>query len=261
MSEARFCVDLNCDLGESFGRYKLGLDEEVIGYVSSANVACGFHASDPTVMAGTVRLARAAGVAAGAHPGFPDLQGFGRRNMNMDAAELHDAVLYQVAALAGFCRAAGIGLQHVKPHGAMYNMAVKDMAMARAICRAVQEFDPELILLAPGGSCLQKAAAECGLGFACEVFADRGYQADGSLVPRSQPGAMIEDEDEAIARVLRMVKEGVVRTADGQDIAVQADSVCVHGDGPKALAFVKKIREALTAAGVEIVPLAEIVRK
>lgn len=197
MSEARFCVDLNCDLGESFGRYKLGLDEEVIGYVSSANVACGFHASDPTVMAGTVRLARAAGVAVGAHPGFPDLQGFGRRNMNMDAAELHDAVLYQVAALAGFCRAAGIGLQHVKPHGAMYNMAVKDMAMARAICRAVQEFDPELILLAPGGSCLQKAAAECGLGFACEVFADRGYQADGSLVPRSQPGAMIEDEDEA----------------------------------------------------------------
>ncbi len=257
----QFCVDLNCDLGESFGRYKLGLDEEVIGFVSSANVACGFHASDPSVMAATVRLAGEAGAAVGAHPGFPDLQGFGRRNMNMDAAELHDAVLYQIAALAGFCRVAGVALQHVKPHGAMYNMAVKDMTMARAICQAVQEFDPELILLAPGGSCLQKAAEEYGLAFACEVFADRGYQADGSLVPRSQPGAMIEDEDEAIARVLRMVKEGLVRTADGQDIAVRADSVCVHGDGPKALAFVKKIREALLAADVSIVPLADIVQQ
>ena len=260
MGEARFCVDLNCDLGESFGRYKLGLDEEVIGRVSSANVACGFHAGDPGVMAATVGMAKAAGVAVGAHPGFPDLQGFGRRNMNMDAAELHDAVLYQVAALAGFAKAAGMELQHVKPHGAMYNMAVKNMDLARAVCSAVRDFDPGLILLAPGGSCLQQAADECGLAFACEVFADRGYQADGSLVPRSQPGAMIEDEDEAIARVLRMVKEGLVRTADGQDIAVQADSVCVHGDGPKALAFVQRIREALLAAGVEILPLAEIIK-
>lgn len=255
MVQGKLSVDLNCDLGESFGRYKLGLDEEVIRYVSSANVACGFHASDPSVMAATVALAKNAGAAVGAHPGFPDLQGFGRRNMSLSGQELHDVVLYQVAALAGFCRAAGVTMQHVKPHGAMYNMAVKDLAMAQAICRAVADFNASLIILAPGGSFLEAAALEYGLRFACEVFADRGYQADGTLVPRSQPGALIEDEDEAIARVLRMVKEGVVRSVDGSDIAVRADSVCVHGDGAKALAFVKKIRAALLAAGVEISPL------
>lgn len=245
-------VDLNCDLGESFGRYKLGLDEEVIGFVSSANVACGFHASDPTVMARTVKLCAAAGAAIGAHPGFPDLQGFGRRNMQVSPAEVGDMVLYQVGALAGFCRAEGVQLHHVKPHGAMYNMAVKDAALAEAICAAVRSFAEDLAILAPGGSQLHKAAAKFGLPFICEVFADRAYQADGSLTPRSQPGAVIEDENAAIARVIRMVQAGEVLTIDGQMIKVQADSVCVHGDGAKALAFVQNIRAALLAAGVEI---------
>ena len=245
-------VDLNCDLGESYGRYTLGLDEEVIPFISSANVACGLHAGDPGVMARTVALCAEAGVCIGAHPGFPDLQGFGRRNMDIAPAELGGMVLYQVGALYGFCRAAGVELHHVKPHGAMYNMAVKDEAMAAAICRAVKRFSPELAILAPGGSKLEEAAAECGLPFICEVFADRAYMADGSLVPRSRPGAVIEDEAEAIARVIRMVADGEVQTADGQVIAVKADSVCVHGDGAKALAFVQKIRAALQQAGVEI---------
>lgn len=245
-------VDLNCDLGESFGRYTLGLDEEVIKYVSSANVACGMHASDPQVMAKTVRLAKAAGAAVGAHPGFADLQGFGRRNMDLTPDELHDLVLYQLGALDGFCRVEGVKLSHVKPHGAMYNMAVKNVSLAAAICRAVRDFDRELPVLAPGGSELQRAAAECGLPFICEVFADRAYQPDGTLVPRKLPGAMIEDEDEAIARVIRMVQEGKVRALSGEDIEVQAESVCVHGDSPKALAFVQKIRAALLDAGIEI---------
>ncbi|HIU10195.1 MAG TPA: LamB/YcsF family protein [Candidatus Avidehalobacter gallistercoris] len=245
-------VDLNCDLGESFGRYTLGLDDEVIKYVSSANVACGMHASDPQVMAKTVRLAKAAGAAVGAHPGFADLQGFGRRNMDLSPMELHDLVLYQLGALDGFCRAEGIKLSHVKPHGAMYNMAVKNAAMAGAICRAARDFDPALSILAPDGSELQRAAAECGLSFICEVFADRAYQPDGTLVPRKMPGAMIDDEEEAISRVVRMVKTGLVRAISGEDIKVKAESICVHGDSSKALVFVQKIRVALQDAGIEI---------
>lgn len=247
-------VDLNCDMGESFGRYKLGLDQGVIRYISSANVACGMHAGDPEVMAATVALAKEAGVSVGAHPGFADLQGFGRRNMNLSSAEAYGLVLYQLGALAGFCRAAGCRLRHVKPHGALYNMAVKDRGLAAAICMAVRDFDPELRLLAPAGSQLQAAAEAMGLGFAGEVFADRAYMPDGSLVPRSQPGAVIEDEELAVSRVVRMVCEGKVQAADGRDIAVKADSVCVHGDGAKALAFVQRIREALEAEGVAIKP-------
>lgn len=245
-------IDLNCDMGESFGRYKLGLDEEVIRFISSANVACGMHAGDPEVMRATVGLAKATGVSVGAHPGFADLQGFGRRNVAVQPAEAYALVLYQLGALAGFCRAAGVRLAHVKPHGALYNMAVKDLALAEAICRAVQDFDPTLVLLAPAGSQMDRAAAALGLRFAGEVFADRAYQADGSLVPRSQPGAVIEDEELAVRRVVRMVCEGKVAAINGQDITVQADSVCVHGDGAKALAFVKRIRAALLEAGVEI---------
>lgn len=247
-------VDLNCDLGESFGRYTLGADEEVIGLISSANVACGFHASDPTVMAKTVGMCAAAGVAIGAHPGFPDLQGFGRRNMVISPDEVGEMVLYQVGALSAFAKAEGVRLSHVKPHGAMYNMAVRDLAMAEAICRAVRKFDGDLAILAPGGSELAVAAAKMGLPFICEVFADRAYMADGTLVPRSQRGAVIEDEDTAIERVIGMVRSGVVRAISGEEIAVSAESVCVHGDGAKALAFVRKIRAALLAAGVEIKP-------
>jgi UPF0271 protein len=246
-------IDLNCDLGESFGTYAIGMDEDVIRYISSANVACGFHASDPSVMQSTVRLAKKAGVSVGAHPGLPDLQGFGRRNMDINPEDAKAMTLYQIGALAAFCKAEGVRLCHVKPHGALYNMAGKDYKLARAICEAVRDFDPSLILLGLSGSQMLKAAEELGLSSAREVFADRAYEEDGSLVSRSKPGSMIEDE--AINRVLRMVTEGRVRAISGKDIPIQADSVCVHGDGPKALAFVMKIRAALEKTGIEVASL------
>lgn len=245
-------IDLNCDLGESFGAYTIGMDEKVIPFITSANVACGFHAGDPLVMQRTVALCKQSGAAVGAHPGFPDLQGFGRRQMKLTPAEAKACVQYQIGALKAFCDAAGVPLHHVKPHGALYNMAGKDRALADAICAAVKESAPGAVLLALSGSEMVKAAQAISLPVANEVFADRGYRPDGSLVPRGTPGAMIEDEDEAIARVIRMVTEGKVTANDGTDIAIQADSVCVHGDGPKALAFVEKIGAALQAAGVEL---------
>ena len=245
-------IDLNCDLGESFGAYTIGMDAQVIPYVTSANVACGFHAGDAVVMERTVALCKASGAAVGAHPGLPDLQGFGRRVMKISPAVAGAFVTYQVGALKAFCDAAGVPLHHVKPHGALYNMAGRDRELADAIARAVQSAAPGAVLLALSGSEMVRAAQAIGLPVASEVFADRGYRPDGSLVPRGTPGAMIEDEDEAIARVIRMVKEGKVRACDGTDIAIRADSVCVHGDGPKALAFVRKISAALKASGVEL---------
>ena len=247
-------IDLNCDLGESFGAYTIGMDAQVIPYVTSANVACGFHAGDAVVMERTVALCKASGAAVGAHPGLPDLQGFGRRVMKISPAEAGAFVTYQVGALKAFCDAAGVPLHHVKPHGVLYNMAGRDRELADAIARAVQSAAPGAVLLALSGSEMVRAAQAIGLPVASEVFADRGYRPDGSLVPRGTPGAMIEDEDEAIARVSRMVKEGKVRACDGTDIALRADSVCVHGDGPKALAFVRKISAALNASGVELTP-------
>lgn len=248
-------VDLNCDLGESFGNYKCGLDEEVIRYISSANVACGFHASDPAVMARTVALAGENGVSVGAHPGYPDLQGFGRRDMDASPAEVKAMVQYQIGALEAFCTAQGISLAHVKPHGAMYNMAGRDEALAEAICEGIYEVDPGLVLLGLSGSRMLEAAKRTGLKCAKEVFADRAYEEDGTLVARNIPGAMITDEEEAVERVLRIVKDGVVTAITGRDIEVTADSVCIHGDGPKALAFAAKIREALEREAVRIVPL------
>ena len=245
-------IDLNCDLGESFGAYTIGMDAQVIPYVTSANVACGFHAGDAVVMERTVALCKASGAAVGAHPGLPDLQGFGRRVMKISPAEAGAFVTYQVGALKAFCDAAGVPLHHVKPHGALYNMAGRDRELADAIARAVQSAAPGAVLLALSGSEMVRAAQAIGLPVASEVFADRGYRPDGSLVPRGTPGAMIEDEDEAITRVIRMVKEGKVRACDGTDIAIRADSVCVHGDGPKALAFVQKISAALLAAGTAV---------
>lgn len=252
-------VDLNCDLGESFGAYTIGCDELVIPLVSSANVACGFHASDPVVMEKTVVMAAGAGIGVGAHPGFPDLMGFGRRNMVITPAEARAYTLYQLGALSGFCRAKGIALQHVKPHGALYNMAGKDYALARGICEAIKDFDPSLIVLALSGGELLRCARDMGLRAASEVFADRGYEEDGSLVSRKKEGAMITDENVAIERVVRMIREKTVTAVTGKDIPIEADSVCVHGDGPKALAFVEKIRAALTQQGIEIRPLGEIV--
>ncbi len=255
-----YFVDLNCDLGESFGNYKCGMDEEVIPFISSANVACGFHASDPIVMTKTVALAKKNDVAVGAHPGYPDLVGFGRRNLAASPEEVKAMVQYQVGALQAIARAQGMKVCHVKPHGAMYNMAGKDKKLAEAICEAIYEVDPRLILLGLSGSEMLKAAERIGLRAAKEVFADRAYEEDGSLVARSKPGAMITDEDEAIQRVIRMIKEGKVTAISGRDIEVQADSICVHGDGEKALAFVEKIRKALIQEGVEIKALGEIVK-
>lgn len=248
-------VDLNSDLGESFGRYTLGMDDKIIPLITSANVACGYHASDPVVMEKTISQAKTAGIKVGAHPGFPDLMGFGRRNMNITLQEAKAYVLYQLGALYGFCRAQGMELQHIKPHGALYNMAAKDYDLSKAICQAVKEFDPHLIVLALSGGQLAKAAADMGLTTAMEVFADRGYEEDGTLVDRRKEGAMITDEDEAICRVIRMVKEGKVTAVTGKDIPIQADSICVHGDGIKALAFVEKIRRAFVKEGIEICPL------
>lgn len=238
-------IDLNCDLGESFGTYQIGMDEQVIPYITSANIACGFHAGDPSVMARTVAMCKKYGVHVGAHPGYPDLQGFGRRDMSISPEEVKYDVMYQVGALKAFCDAQGVPLCHVKPHGALYNKAGKDYSLALAICQGIQAIDPKLKIMALSGSCMIQAAEDSSLPYMSEVFADRGYQADGSLVKRGTPGAMIEDEDEALARVLRMAKEGRVTAVTGEDISIRADSVCVHGDGPKALAFVKKIHQAL----------------
>lgn len=251
-------IDLNCDLGESFGCYRLGQDAQVIPWITSANVACGYHASDPVVMERTIAMAKEAGIQVGAHPGFPDLMGFGRRNMQVSYEEAKAYTLYQVGALDGFCWAKGMTLQHVKPHGALYNMAAKDAGLAEAICRAVQEYDSNLILMALSGSEMIKAAESMGLSAASEVFADRAYEEDGTLVNRRKDGAMITDEEEAIFRVIRMVKEKKVQAITGKDIPIRADSVCVHGDGEKALAFVRRIREALEKEGIRICSLTEM---
>lgn len=252
-------IDLNCDLGESFGAYTIGMDAEVIPLISSCNIACGFHASDPLVMQKTVAMAKKAGIGIGAHPGYPDLMGFGRRNMNVSPEEAGAYVMYQLGALYAFAESADVRIQHVKPHGALYNMAGKDYALALAIAEAVKKFDPSLILLGLAGSESIRAAQDIGLPVAREVFADRAYMPDGSLMPRSREGAVIHDENEAIRRVIRMVKEHRVTACDGTDIEIIPDSICVHGDNVKALTFVTQIRSALEAEGVQIAPLSEIV--
>lgn len=254
-----FRVDLNSDLGESFGRYTIGNDDKIIPLITSANVACGYHAADPVVMNKTIAMAKEAGIRVGAHPGFPDLMGFGRRNMNVSKEEAKAYTMYQLGALDAFCRAHGVKMQHVKPHGAMYNMAAKDYELSVAICEAIKEFDDSLIVMALSGGELVRAAKDMGLRVALEVFADRAYEEDGSLVARTKDGAMITDEEEAIRRVIRMVKEQKVTAITGKDIDIKADSICVHGDGAKALAFVERIREAMQAEGIEICSLDELV--
>lgn len=248
-------VDLNCDLGESFGAYRQGSDADVIPHISSANVACGFHASDPLWMHKTVQLAKQYAVAVGAHPGFPDLVGFGRREMSVSIPELKAMVQYQIGALQAFCKAQNVPLCHVKPHGAMYNMAAKNRDMARAVCEAVAEVDDRLILLGLSGSQMLEAAREIGQPWASEVFADRSYEEDGSLTPRSRPDALITDEDQAIERVLQMVLQGTVTARSGKTIEIQADSICLHGDGAKALEFARRIRQVLTESGIAVLSL------
>jgi len=245
-------IDLNCDLGESFGNYSIGADEEVIPLITSANIACGYHASDPVIMEKTVKLAKAAGVKAGAHAGYPDLMGFGRRNMKLSYAEARDYTVYQIGALQAFCQSCGTPLVHVKLHGAFYNMAAKDYDLAHAVCEGMSCVSGGLKFMGLPGSMMEQAAGDTGLFFIHEVFADRAYMDDGSLVPRSQPGAMIEDENTAIKRVIRMIIEKKVCTISGNDIPVRADSVCVHGDSPQALMFVKALRKAFSENGIRM---------
>ena len=250
-------IDFNCDMGESFGMYKLGLDEEVIKYITSANIACGFHAGDPMWMRHTVRLAEQQGVAVGAHPSYPDLTGFGRRNMAVTPDEAKNDVIYQIGALAAFTESKR--LQHVKPHGAMYNQAVNDEALARAICEAVLEVDPEMILVALAGSPWIAVAEEMGIRVAREIFADRALNPDGTLVSRSKPGAVIHDTGEVVERSIRMVTEGKALAVTGEEMEVQADSLCLHGDTPGAVEMARALKEGLESSGVEIVPVGQLV--
>lgn len=248
-------IDLNCDLGESFGAYRLGDDAGLMPYITSANIACGFHAGDPSVMRHAVRLCLEHGVAVGAHPGLPDLQGFGRRAMAISPEEAYDLVVYQVGALAGVARAEGAVLRHVKPHGALYNMAERDDALAEAIAEAVARFDDGLALVGLAGGALVRAGERRGLFAAHEVFADRTYQSDGTLTPRAHPQALVPGEEAAAAQVLRLLQEGRVRALDGADIARRADTVCVHGDTPGAARFARRLRETLAREEIACLPL------
>ena len=245
-------VDLNCDMGESFGAWTMGNDAALMDFVSSVNVACGFHAGDATVIRQTVEMAIAKGVAVGAHPSFADLQGFGRREIKMSAAEIFDIVIYQIAAVKGICEALGGRLHHVKPHGALYNQAAKDANLAEAIAKAVKAIDKNLILYGLAGSCLISEAEQIGLKTASEVFADRTYQSDGSLTPRSQPNALIEDTKTAATQVWQMISAQTVTATDGETVQLRAETVCIHGDGAHALDFAKTINARLKANGVKI---------
>ena len=245
-------IDLNSDLGESFGRWSLGHDAELMASISSCNIACGYHAGDPEVMRRTVRLARDHGVAIGAHPGLPDLVGFGRRTMSVTPAEVEDFVLYQIGALAAIAKAEGVRLQHVKPHGALYTMAIRDRGLADGIARAVASFDRGLLLFGLPGTELLRAGEAAGLPLAAEGFADRSYEAGGSLTPRSQPNAVIHDAAEVVTRSVRMAREGVVLARDGEEVPMRVATICTHGDTPGSHALVRRIRDGLERAGIKI---------
>lgn len=245
-------IDLNSDIGESFGAWSMGDDAGVLAQVSSANIACGFHAGDPDTMRRTVELAVRAGVAIGAHVSLPDLQGFGRREMKVSADEAYALTLYQIGALAAFACAAGVRLRHVKPHGALYNMAARDATLADAIAQATRDFDRALTLVGLAGSELPRAGERAGLAVAHEAFADRRYQADGSLTPRREPDAVIEDVDAAVAQMLAIATRGEVVTRDGSVSKLHADTICVHGDRAGAGAFAARLRAALSAAGLVV---------
>ena len=252
-SEARRkTVDINCDMGESFGPWPMGADEQVMPHITSANIACGAHAGDPVVMRRTVRLAKAAGVAVGAHPGFADLQGFGRREMKLDPSEIEDSLIAQIGALAAFARAEGVTVRHVKAHGALYNMAARDRLLADAIARAIKAFDPELIMFGLPNSAMIDAGRAAGLPVVAEGFADRAYEPAGSLTPRSHPGAVVHDPAVVVERAIRMVRDGVVLTVDGAAIPMTIDTICVHGDTPGAPDLARRIRAGLEGAGIDV---------
>nr|WP_144919470.1 5-oxoprolinase subunit PxpA [Paenibacillus bovis] len=252
-------IDINCDMGESFGAYSFGKDEEILKFVTSANIACGFHAGDPATMKKTVQLALEHNVGIGVHPGLPDLVGFGRRNIDISPDEAYNLVLYQIGALSAFVRAEGGNIQHVKPHGALYNMAARNEDLAQAIAKAIVDIDTDIILFGLANSELLKAGRKYGLRIASEVFADRTYQHNGTLTPRNQPNALIVDERVAVAQVIRMVQEGKVLTNQGEEIGIEAHTVCIHGDGPNALTFAKRISTELSDAGINIKKIGEFI--
>lgn len=246
-------VDLNSDLGESYGHYTIVSDKQIIPLISSANVACGFHAGDPVVLLETLERIKESGTTGlGAHPGYPDRQGFGRRYMDLTNEEVRAFILYQLAAIDGMATTVGLELNHVKPHGALYNQTFKDYELAQTIAAAVKEYNPNLKLMGLANQNLVKAGKEVGLQVVHEVFADRAYEADGTLVSRRKQGAMITDTELAVRRVIRMVTEGKVKSIDGRDINIQADSICVHGDGDKALEFVRQIIDGLQKEKIQI---------
>jgi len=250
-----YSIDLNCDLGEGFGVYSLGQDARILEIATSANIACGFHAGDPSVMRQTVKIALEKRVGLGAHPGLPDLVGFGRRNMDISPQEAYDLVVYQVGALWAFIKAEGGKMQHVKPHGALYNMAVRNPSLAEAIAQAVYNIDPEIILFGLAGSALIEAGEKIGLRVANEVFADRTYQSDGTLTPRHHPNAFISDYQEALNQVGKFIKEKKVMSLQGTEVSLPAETICLHGDNPKALKLLYQIRHFLNDLGVKVANL------
>ena len=247
-------IDLNADVGESFGSYVLGDDDGLVPWITSANIACGFHAGDPNIMARTVALCRRHGVALGAHPGVPDLQGFGRREVATQTGEARDWVLYQVGALDAFARAAGGRLRHVKPHGALYHMAARDSRVAGEVAAAVRSLDPTLLLVAPPGSALERSGAAEGLKVFREAFPERGYLPDGSLAPRSRPDALVRDPAAVARRAVSLCREGYLPAVDGTPVRLEAETLCLHGDTPGAPSIARAVREALEAAGVRVAP-------
>ena len=253
----KLTIDMNSDLGEGFGAWMMGDDKAILASVSSANVACGFHAGDPTIMRRTVKLCIERGVAIGAHISYPDLVGFGRRNMACSPDEVYDYCLYQIGALQAFCRSEGVMLQHVKPHGALYNQAAKDRKLADAVALAVKKLGHDMILMGLANSEFGEAAKAAGVPFAAEAFADRAYMQDGSLMPRSCEGSVIHDADLAARRVVQMVTKGTVTADDGSEIQFRPDSICMHGDTKEAVEMAAAVRKALEAAGVAIVPMKE----
>lgn len=245
-------VDLNCDLGESFGAYTIGQDTAMLKHITSANIACGYHAGDHNVIRRTVQIAVANDVGLGAHPGFPDLIGFGRRHMQVDPQEVYNLIVYQVGAIQAFAQLHQRELNHVKPHGALFNIAARDETIAQAIAEAVYHINPRLILFGLAGGELVKAGQRVGLTVAQEVFADRTYQPDGTLTPRTAPNAMIVDVEQALQQVIRMVKDGKVEAVDGSEVSIKADTVCIHGDQPTSLLFVQRLRQTLVQHGIVI---------
>jgi UPF0271 protein len=253
-------IDINCDLGESYGVFKVGNGEKIMPHITSANIACGFHAGDPMTMAQTINLAKKHNVAIGAHPGYPDLLGFGRRKMQLTLEEVKNYTIYQVSALQGFARTAGVSLQHVKPHGALYNTAAKDEKLSKAIMDAVKALNRNLIIFAPLNSAFAKVAVEGGLRVAYEVFADRAYNPDGSLVSRKHPNAIIQEPQKVMERAIKMVKEGTVLAINGEVVNLgEVHTICVHGDTPTAIELAKALKKGLIKAGINVKPVGSFI--